>query len=79
MTERFGFRTLFTSDYGVHEVEVTDCRVQHVQFNWYGHVRRINEESLPPKIVELCLVPAWKKKKGKTFVDAEITIGMRQK
>ena len=36
MTERFGFRVvpihpgLVTSDYGVHEVGVTVCGVQHV-------------------------------------------------
>ena len=47
--------------------------IRYKQLNWCDHVRRMNEERLPRKILEWC--PVWKKKKNKKektskFVDA---------
>ena len=35
--------------------------IRYNQLNWYGHVRRVDEERLPLNI--LGMVSAWKKKK----------------
>ena len=45
--------------------------VRYKQFNWYGHVQRMNEERLPQK--KFGMVSTWKKEERKTskFVDAE--------
>ena len=43
--------------------------ITYEQLNWYGHVRRMNEEGLPQNIFGMA--STWKKKrKTSKFVDA---------
>ena len=55
------------------------------QLNWYGHVRRINEERLPRKILEWCPLGERRRRrirrKGRSRNSwvQEVTTGMREK
>ena len=53
--------------------------IRYKQLNWYVHVRRLNEERLPRKILEWC--PPGRRRKGRHghLWIQEVMTGMRKK
>ena len=51
--------------------------IRYKQLNWYIHVRRMNEEMLPRKMLRWC--PHGKKRRPRNSWMQEITTGVRRK
>ena len=53
--------------------------IRYKQLNWYGHLRRINEEWLPQTILGWC--PPGRRRKGRPRNSwmQEVATGMREK
>ena len=52
--------------------------IRYKKLNWYGHVKIMDEERLPRKIMELC--PPGRRRKGRPQISwmQEITTRMRE-
>ena len=52
---------------------------RYKQLNWYGHMQRMGEETLPRKFLELCSPERRRKVRPRNLWMQEVTRGMRGK
>ena len=53
--------------------------IRNKQFNWYGHVQRMDQETLPRRILEWCSPGRRRKGRPRNSLMEEVTTGMRER
>jgi hypothetical protein len=53
--------------------------IRYKQFNWYGHVKRMDQERLPRRILEWCPPGRRTTRRSQNSWMQEVTTGMRER
>ena len=53
--------------------------IRYKQLNWYGHVQRMDQETLPRRILEWCPLKRRRKGRSRNSLIQEVTTGMKKR